>query len=350
MAALEFENKVVSCIVEGDLDSLKKCCLGSSDVSRPLRLVGEVKIVNNSKKCPFSVIQDPTPLILSILCEQIEILEYFLIHKRPDLSVRVNGWAPIHYAACIGDFKCLQQLLKYEFIQENIDMPIVEPFAVPEGRYTTALHVAVTNKRHAQAILLTQDLPPIQYTSGGDVIDSNSPVLDDSDHQPANASQLSAHGNSPLHIAARQNDWDMCQILLHVIADSNLMNDSGKTAANVALDRNLEELSTKIEKGELEPIEVLTSKYLSPKKDDSKNPVTNQTNDNNQQTIVELQQQIKQLTQIVQSLMIRVGNMESNKGSNKTKTINPCEECGSLEAEFNPRLQLFLCKSCLEKK
>jgi hypothetical protein len=62
--------------------------------------------------------------ILAILCKQDEILDYILENKRPDLSVRVDGYTALHLAALIKDCRPLKLLFQYQWIQENINFPI----------------------------------------------------------------------------------------------------------------------------------------------------------------------------------------------------------------------------------
>jgi ankyrin repeat protein len=175
-------------------------------------------------------IRAPTPPIYAILCEQDELLDYLLMIKRPNLEIRTGGWTALHYAACTGSHKCLELLLKYELIQENIDCPIddIAHDPPPDWR-TTALHIAATKGRHVAALLLTQPFPPPECDAKWERIPKWDAV-----HEPANALQMTAHWNMPLHISARQNDWDLCQIILHASDDPTVRNGQGKVPAAIA--------------------------------------------------------------------------------------------------------------------
>ena len=346
MAAVEYEKNIITSIQEGNLESIIKLSLGSNDINRPLSLVGEVRVVNKSQKCPFVFINNPTPLIFSILCEQDLILEYFLKEKKPDFSIRINGWAPIHYACCTGDFKCLKLLLKFEYIQENIDLPIIEPIQVPEGQFSTSLHIAVTNKRHAQALLLTRELPQIEFSADGSIFDINSPTADNSSYQSSNVLQISAYGNLPLHIAAKQNDWDMCQILLHVNNDISIKNIKGQTIFDIISSHKDKEILEKIESLNLDSIENLIIKYLNENLNNEKKNELNQNNLIYEQKINELNNTITNLTQLVQQLSIRISNLEN---SNKNiKNLSPCQECGQIESKKCFKCFGQFCNNCFQ--
>ena len=257
MSVAEHEQKVIKAIQEGSLKDLKRCCIGRADVNRSFCITKDIPVVSKSKKCPFPSIRAPTPLIYTILCEQDELLKYLLEVKRPDLSIKVNGWAPIHYAACTGSHKCLELLLKCEYIQRNIDMPVDEPSGaqrVPNSG-TTALHIAATNRRHAAALLLTQDLPFPEYDDNGDKMDDRDSFIEA--YMPANPVQMSAYGSMPLHIAVRQRDWDMCQIILHASHDPTVRNSQGKTAKDIAREFKCDDIAKDLDANKLVPIGLL---------------------------------------------------------------------------------------------
>lgn len=421
MAALDFEQRVIKAIQAGDLKELTHCCIGKNDVNRPICITKETPIISKSKQCPFKNIRSPTPLIYTILCEQDELLKYLLEKKNPNLSVRVNGWAPIHYAACTYGHKCLELLLKYEYIQQNIDMPVNEPqgIQVKKDHATTALHIAATNRRHANALLLTLELPKFEYDCNGNKINNNNTknsIKDDDnddddnasdmniEYQPANALQKSAYGNTPLHIAALQRDWDMCQILLHASDDSTVKNDANKTPADIAREHKYDDIAQKLELSQIEPIDRLKDRYLSEEKpnkkrkkksnsntnsntqnstnskpapglyaknekqenkneDEDEDDYDNDSDENNSQElkkeIKQLRNSVKTLTHIVNQLSARVALLEAQKTDSPviqpskqtiriTQTFQ-CHTCGNPTTRQCPQCKFYFCNSCWPK-
>lgn len=376
MSYTDFEDRVIKAISDGDLDQLKKCCIGKNDVNRKICFGKEVQVKPKSGQYVFQTIRSPTPVIYTILCEQEELLKYILETKKPDLSIRVNGWAPIHYAAITVSHKCLELMLKYAYIQENIDCPVDENIA-SQGNLgkTTALHIATTNRRHAQAILLTQELPRIEFNEDSTPV-SQSPTDEVQLNEPANPNQLSFHGNAPLHIAARQKDWDMCQILLNAYNDTSKTNSQGKTAADIARERKCNELAEKLDKGEIEEINVLKDKYLSEKKIKGKKSEKKTKNNSDEEDeeeeededemrisrtqFKEMQKSIQKLTHIVQQLNTRVIALEAERnGENRTvvsqyiptqvSTITQCSRCGTPTNQKCEQCSYFYCQTCWRK-
>ena len=356
MSAAVFEQRVIQAIQSGDLQELKKCCISKSDVNRCISLSKDIPVISASKQCPFPTIRAPTPLVYSILCEQPELLDYLLRVKSPDLSVRVNGWAPIHYAACTGSHRCLEILLSYKYTQVNIDMPVVEPVGVTrqEKMATTALHIAVTNKRHAAALLLTQDLNPPKFDENGQPVDSATVEL----RSPANAKQMSTYGNMPLHIAARQNDWDMCQILLHAsgMEAVDMRNKQNKTAVDIAREFGFSELEAKLSRGELETIEELKFRYL-----ESDGVVARDSGSDEEHAtsseIKEVKRQLLSLTDCVRRLIVRVEALEARRYESvsaeapRVTTVNShqCRRCGCSADRECTQCSFFYCNTCWSK-
>ena len=392
MAVREYEEKVINSIKSGDLSQVKKCCIGKNDVNRPISYCKDIRVVSKYGGCPFPTIQSPTPLIYAILCEQDEILEYLLETKQPDLSKRVNGWAPIHFAACLSSSDCLRVLLRYEYIQENIDIPVETHLISQPGNITTALHIATTNRRHENVILLTQDLPTIVYDGTGKKIEGIEVIP----HQPANPSQLTASGNAPLHIAARQNDWDMCQIILNASDDSTIKNQEGKTAEDIAIQFGFNELAQKLRDNQIESIESLKSRYIKQKpsnetKATSHNPNNNNRNNNsirnninnnsntdnfnnennnnfdgigNSSEIMtklnDLTKMVENLTKIVQQLGTRVSALENKNevqesdeeeewDSKQNILVQTCRRCGCATTKQCKECHCFYCSNCWSK-
>jgi hypothetical protein len=211
-------------IINGDLAAFKKCCVGKNDINR--RLLQYRDLEYKRKYNPnerYIRLRGPTMTMLAILCEQDEILQYILDTKCPDLSVRVDGYTALHLAAMIKDYRPLKLLIQYQWVQENINIPI-ELKGVPaqQGDFTTALHAAVSNHRLANIFLLISDFPaykkmpeakPTHVSAGkkskDDTAPATEPPADDEPaqtYQPANVDQRSAAGSSPLYIAVFLKD------------------------------------------------------------------------------------------------------------------------------------------------
>jgi ankyrin repeat protein len=270
--------------------------------------------------CPFTKILGANAVILSILYEKPDILMYFLENYEVDFCFTVNGWNALHFAACTKDYRCLELLLQCGYVQEHIDEGIIPCFYDDDQEgFTTALHVAVTNKRHAQAILLTQELPEVSklqskvtspYTLNMGGIVSN---------QPANPCALSLSGNTPLHIAAYQKDWDMCQILLNAGAETQQLNKKGQTPIDIAKERKCDNLAEKLESGNYGKIESLRKKYLIEEKKEKEDKSAEHDE------VDKLKSTIKNLTELVEQLSEKVSVYERNAEEAKTKV---CPQCG----------------------
>ena len=345
MTALENEKKLISIIQTGDVKELDNMCLRSSEANRPITIFQEIKIINHSQQCPFRFIRSPTILVLAILCEQSKMLKYILETFKPDLSQKINGWAPIHYACCTGSYECLKILLQYQFIQENIDQSIDSPQITENPtQFTTALHIAVSNHRHAQVLLLTGDMPDILYGSDGTKLDSPKP----SDYQSANIDQLSAHGNSALQIAAKIRDVDMVKILLAAGADSSLLVPS----------HQVPEIAEILDNPELEiDDDLLRETYFTEAEEDELDNETKRAEKSKEdekgseeyvplEEVAQLHERIDSLVGTIQLLNTRLQVLEAKENSSEKhicsrcaiETNNKCEICGE-----------YYCVDCLKK-
>jgi len=72
----------------------------------------EIPITKDNKSSLISSIRGPTPLILAILYERVEIVEYMIEKKGASLSISVNGLFPIHYACVVGRIDILSIIIK----------------------------------------------------------------------------------------------------------------------------------------------------------------------------------------------------------------------------------------------
>ena len=362
-----YEERVVKAIQDGNLNELRKCWISQSDINRPLSFFKNYKVINKSKVYPFPEIKYPTLVVFAILCEQPDILLYLLIEKSADLSIKVNGWAPIHYAACTKDYFCMKTLLKFQYIQENIDMPVTEPFQVLEGRQTTALHISVTNRRYAQTILLTQELPPIEYNGENERIND---IEEAGQYQSANIYAMSAFGSLPIHIAVRQNDLDLCRILLAVNDDLSVVNDKNQTPLDIALQFKRNQLYQQLQLVESVEISPLITKYLPGYEENDNTQQYNQTNkvvgenydnenvggnDNgDNETIADLKNQIIDLSQTVEILQNKLATYEhfAPDAPKETQAKMPayrCSKCGASTDLICPVCNQSFCSVCMPK-
>lgn len=243
-----FQETVADAILSGNLDAFKKCCVGKNDINRRLlpHKTLEYKPRNNPNE-HYIAIRGPTMLMYAILNEQVEIVDYILENRSPDLSIYVDGYMAIHLAALIKDPMPLKSLIKYDYTQQNIDAPVTLPGTnAPEGCKTTALHIAVSNRRYANVFLLLQDFPlpvPVpkpqplrQPKFGAKAAESKTekPAETPAEEQkeegsepkvtfdPANIDQKSASKATPLYIAVFLHDLIMVIILITFKADKTV--------------------------------------------------------------------------------------------------------------------------------
>lgn len=310
----EMDTEILTAIQDNNVNYFQ--VHGYKIVNRVIEYPSTIPINNKSLKCPFSEISKPTTLILAILYEAHEILRVLLENSNPDLQLTVNGWYPIHFAASTGDPTCLYLLLQTQYYQENIDIPIKEPFLAKELHSTTALHVAATNRCHAQALMLLQELPEIAFTSQEDDHDE--------DYQSADVMTLSSYGNTAMHIAAYNNDADMFEILMNLASDLDVKNGKGKIPLEIAKQKKSNDVIKLIEKNEPRSLEELSHIYLvidSAKKDVTAKDLLN---------VNEMSEKIEYLTKTIDALRSRIATLESKSGNSEGNT-NICDQCGMIK-------------------
>jgi ankyrin repeat protein len=242
-----FQELAVEAIIAGDRAAFHKLYVGKTDINR--RLVPYKDIEYKPKYNPnerYIKIRGPTMTMLAVLCEQDEILQYILENKGPDLSVRVSGYTAVHLAAMVKDYRPLQLLIQYEWVQENIDMPIELKGVQSESTdFTTALHAAVSNRRIPQIFLLISDFPPYkrlpaakpQHAPSGKADEGSGAPPEDETHtvyNPANVDQRSAVGSPALYIATFMKEPAMVEILRAAGADPTRANAKGETSIQLA--------------------------------------------------------------------------------------------------------------------
>jgi hypothetical protein len=238
------QDRAVSAIISGDLDSFKSLNVGPLDVNRRLsqhRDLDYTPKYNPAERYPRP--RGPTMPILAILCEQDSILDYILENTYPDLSVRVDGRTALHYAALLKTHRPLQLLIQYQDIQENINEPIEQP-NVPSafGNFTTALHVAVSNGRLANVFLLLSEFPAYKKLPRPKRLPKvTEEPPDQLPYQVANVDQRAASGSTPLFIATFVRDFRTVEVLLVAGADPTIENDEGQNAVKLAANNKARE-------------------------------------------------------------------------------------------------------------
>lgn len=252
-----FMERVVKLIIEGSLLELKQIVYGQFDINRSLlpgQMINPVPSITNTKV--LHSITNPTMLILAVLCERPDIVQFLLSHN-PDLSIKVNGYNALHYSSLTKDTSCLKIFLTCAYYQNNISEPISEPYLFKET--TNSLHIAVSNRNAASAFLLLNDLPQIveyfidknkntnndnhendndNHENDNDVFEEDSDESDseDSKSKPGiDVNSLTSNGSTPLHIAAYMRDLEMCRLLLTFSADTTIKDSKGRTASEIAL-------------------------------------------------------------------------------------------------------------------
>ncbi|KAK8895495.1 hypothetical protein M9Y10_023962 [Tritrichomonas musculus] len=307
--SLSIDDEIIISILQDDLSRFKRVHPCSILMNRPLKPYEylnpadrEFYSKSNDKnsnaflKKKISNIQDrpikgPTALIFSILCERPSFCKYIVDKTKPDLSVRVNGLTAFHYACCTKDTKCLSILLRIEYIQENIDIPIVFPtFSnIEEKKQTsTALHLAVSNRLYKTVIILAIKPLPIIYKqrnhkenhrninndnnnsnadshhnndndNNNNANDNNNNNFDDNsdvdviDFFPNNVNMRATSGSTPLHIALFNKDFEMCQILIHAGSDPSIKNGEDLNCIEYARRLQLDDKFIKLLNDEIEP-------------------------------------------------------------------------------------------------
>ena len=253
----KFQELVVDAIIAGDLAAFKRCGVSKNDIDRRLCQYRELTPVPKySVSERYPPIRGPTMVMFAILCEQDEILQYILDCKNPDLSIRVEGQTALHMAALTKDWRCLNILIKYQYIQENIDQPVELVGVKPvEGSKTTALHIAVNNRRLANAMLLVSQFPPAvkipEPKKPGENKAEENPEQNDQEpptYATADVLARTDFGTPVLYLAVFNRDPDMVRVLLAAGADPTQQHAKGKTCLELA--KEMRENARKAREGE----------------------------------------------------------------------------------------------------
>jgi ankyrin repeat protein len=153
-----------------------------------------VNVLPVSKRIRLPSVRDPTPLVFAILCEQPEIVSYFLARKNARLDLDVDGFFPIHYACLVGIPAIVRAFL---------DASAAE-LTRPNSFGYSPLHIAAANQ-HLQVVLMLLKL--------------GAPV-----------SRVAQNQNTPLHVAMRNDDTKIAECLIavddHLLTARNVQNES----------------------------------------------------------------------------------------------------------------------------
>jgi hypothetical protein len=232
-----YQDQYIDAIITGNLKAFKELRVPVRDISRQLFLPATVnpRPRYHPRGHPV-VVRRPTLLQFAVICEQDEIVRYILDYKEPDLSAKSgDGRNVLHIAAAVKDYRPLQILLEYEWIQEHIDERLDLPGQERrDGCFNTALHIAVTNQNVRHVLLLIQSLPPLHVSPRAAKSLDPDEVADRPPHNPVNYDQRSAAGSLPLHIAVHQQNLAIVRILLAAGADPSLTNDEGQQPLDFA--------------------------------------------------------------------------------------------------------------------
>ena len=228
MSKKTYQQSVIDSILDGDLEAFKKLYLGRIEVNMHLQQYQQLNPKPKYTKeatvnmCP----RGPTPLMLAVLCERDEFVEYILKEKNPDLSITAEGYNAFHLSVFPKDHKCFDLLLKTEYYQEHIndkiDLNGVGNKDHPEWG-TSAIHTAVTQRNYYVVDKLIHDLPKIEFFSENGEEEEEKGEKEENDREesraPADVNKIAASGSTPLRIAAYLHDFRMCCILLKYDAD-----------------------------------------------------------------------------------------------------------------------------------
>lgn len=255
MSSLTFYSFLVNGIQSGNLEVVKSLGISQIDLSKPIPEANNILISTKINKPLIASVSRPTPIILAILFEQPSILRYFLFKIGCKLDYVLNGWCCLHYASASFSSQCLIELLKCEFIQNNLSKP------VEYTKSTNSLHIAVANRQHQNVITLLNFRPSIRLTLDGKINRKSALVSSSPKFNLISPNQKTDSLNLPLHIAAKNNDWEMIQILVAFGADLGLKNQNQQTPTDVAIQYNFTDLVQKIHTNIFEDKQSLIQRY-----------------------------------------------------------------------------------------
>jgi hypothetical protein len=230
--------KWLEAINSGSLDEVKAANLCDRDINRIHHLPAEVRLQPKYTKDRKVVSVDrPTLLMVATICEQDEILEYFLANYNINLGILSgDNHHLLHVAAMVADYRPLQILLRFRYLQENRDVPCALPGQVAqENQRTTALHLAVShgNLPHVFLLLTQYDTRPFEKPEKPSEPSDQEPkqllpVLPNRTHHAAGT------GSTPLHIAVDRGDVAIVRTLLAYGAEASDVDAKNESVSALA--------------------------------------------------------------------------------------------------------------------
>lgn len=183
-------------IASDDLPSFKRLCLMNTDLNRSIYPGTHLVAARKNKRLQYYVPDDVTPINYAILCHARKILKFLVDERNTTFNGRSGGKLPIHNAAMVSDHRIIRTLLRAPSVLDTINEPVDSSF---KG-FTTAFHIAVSNKRLMNALHLLN--ASMNLESGG-----------------ISFMQPSSHGSTPLYIATKTGDLQMVQLILACYAE-----------------------------------------------------------------------------------------------------------------------------------
>lgn len=308
----EVEIDILDAIRHGDLTKIKSFPFNADGIDSHLSLSVETRVFPSiSHERKIESIRGPSVVIYSILCEQPDILMFFLTKFKPNLADNIEGWTPLHFACATKDVSCLKILLSMLFVQRNINIPIIQETTTNGTNVTTPLYIAVSYGLHETALLLTQPFLnvtiPIKKTFKNEI----------------KSSLRGLTGLTPLHVAVKNNDWDMCQILLNCSdCDTSITDDQGKSPYDLAKELNFNKIVSNLESGEIETREILEDRYID--------------NLTKEEKII-----LKQIYDKIDNMKKRLVKIES-----QISQFGLCSLCETNIGKLCPDCNQIICKSC----
>lgn len=310
----EVEIEILDAIRHGDLKKIESFPFNADGIDTHLSQSVETRVFPSISHEPkIESVCGPTVVIYSILCEQPDILMFFLNKFKPNLASNIDGWTPLHFACATKDVSCLKILLSIRTIQQNINMPILGETGPDNSNVTTPLCIAVSYGLHETVLLLTQPFLKVSI-----------PVSIKSTFKNEIKTSLRAlTGLTPLHVAVRNNDWDMCQILLNCgDCDTSITDDQGRSPYDLAKELNLKKIVSKLESGEIETREILEDRYF----------------DNFSKEEKAL---LKQISDKIENMETRLDKIES-----QLPQFGLCSLCETNIGKLCPDCNQIICKAC----
>ncbi|KAK8866591.1 hypothetical protein M9Y10_009556 [Tritrichomonas musculus] len=310
----EVEIEILDAIRRGDIKKIESFPFNADGIDTHLSQSVETNVFPSiSKVRLIEKVHGPTVVIYSILCEQPDILMFFLTKFNPDLTSNIDGWTPLHFACATKDTSCLKILLSIRFIQQNINIPILSDVDQNTRDITTPLYIAASYGLHETVLMLTQSTFHVTIPSPIKISFKNT----------IKTSIRAATGLTPLHVAVRNGDWDMCQILLNCAdCDTTITDNKERSPYDLAKELKLNKIVSNFESGEIETREILEGRYIDTFTKEEKN-------------------YLKQITDKINDMKKRLDKIESRQHQ-----YGLCSLCEVNIGKLCPDCNQIICKTC----